>query len=226
MKRIFSLFLIFVLLILTACESREEVVLSATIAVEIKQYSQISDVRTVDFEYLEVIGLTDTGVAQRLNEELEAFCIRVSSNAEYNDKNITGTVEYAVVGYTYLSVRVNTSVFADGMAYPNNDFYAGTFDLRTGKIINNISAFVEVGDDLQLTIETGVFKQIYPETIIDYAVEVLADEFDKDINFYLTKDGIGLFLTGRSHAEGSYWIFEATYGDINKLLTHELLLMI
>ena len=76
---------------------------------------------------------------------------------------------------------------------------------------------------------SGKFTQIYPDTAIDGAADVLAAEIaayiessENQNNFYLTEKGLALYVDERPHAAGDYWIFEAKYSDIEPLLTQKL----
>ncbi|MCL2013509.1 MAG: hypothetical protein FWG69_00820 [Oscillospiraceae bacterium] len=172
----------------------------------------------VNAEYVLLSGLEhDIKLQGKINEEIQTFCTWPTFNRDNDDKNITVKVEYAIIGNKYISIRAADSVYADGAAHPENNYRTATFDLETGEHAGSLIAFSNAGDELRKKITDGTFKQIFPEEPIDGAAEVLAAEFDVD-NFYLTEDSLGLFVTDRPHAAGSYWIFEAKYSDITTLV--------
>ena len=192
--------------------------------VDVKILTQIdleNEDRDYNIEYLLLSGLEhDINLQTALNDEIQTFCTWAAFNRDNDDKNINATVEYTILGNKFLSIRMTDSVYsdgADGAAHPENNYRATIFDLETGEHAGSLIAFSDAGDELRAKITDGTFKQVFPEEAIDGALEILAAEFDLH-NFYLTNDSLGLFITERPYATGSYWIFEAKYDDIPTLV--------
>jgi hypothetical protein len=177
-------------------------------------------------EYIEVSGSegTDT-LLLGLNNTLWAYASSdVPEGALGGDTPfLTTTSEYALVCDRYLSVRIERSLMYPGAAYPTATVVAVNFDLATFQFLDSPS-LLAIDDALRDAIVSGVFTQTYPAAI-DGAPAIFADEFfdniaaDNDLcAVYLTDTGIALALNERLHAEGDYWVFEATYERAHDLL--------
>jgi len=175
-------------------------------------------------EYIQVSGLPDEDIQDALNNELKMFGTWGIDNE--GGETITATAEYSIIGDSYISVRQIQTTYVEDAAYPTSVFNSQLFSLETGMSVD-ISEFMVVDDELADAIESGVFVQIYPEEI-EGAAEMMVEEFvdngmEYETRFYLTEMGIGIYINERLHVEGDYWVFEAEYGDIERLLTVELL---
>jgi hypothetical protein len=175
-------------------------------------------------EYVQVTGWPDFDIQTKLNEELETFFTWPLVDAENPDKNITTTADYAIIGNKYISVRAYDMEYTQGTAHPVSNLRAMVFDLETGESAGNIAEFIEVGNYLSEAILDGRFVQIYPDEPIDGADETLMNSIsDISNNFYLTENGMVLFVTDMPQATGGYWVFEAPYESIQSLLNEKLL---
>jgi hypothetical protein len=177
------------------------------------------DIDRIDVKYLKVSGMENSEVQEMLNEELFIFCTWPTVNRDNDDKNITVAVQSNVIGDRFISVRAFDSIYAEDAAYPDNHLRAIVFDAETGEYAGDISEFMDV---YALNAAANSFVQIFPEEPIDGAFEVLTEELDAN-DFYLTHDSVGVFVTGRPHAAGSYWIFEVKYDDVLPFLRQQIL---
>ena len=194
------------------------------------------------FEYVVVTGLPEARIAESnyegvdtapdlLNQELETFFTWPMFSMDYPEdgKTVTVTAKYAVVG-KYLSVRAYDTEYAENAAHPVSGLRSHTRDLETGEYAGWLLDFIDVDAGLAEAVTSGKFVQVYPETPIDGAAEELAAQLNNSEeiyeiagNFYLTETGVGIYITGRTHAEGYYWAFEAPYDAIRPILSEKLL---
>ena len=184
-------------------------------------------IETADgMKFLKVSGLEDPAAEESINSELFTF-----STWGLEESDMDGfKLEYAVVG-DYLSVRRSGTKIEEGAAYPTNFFHTQIYDFSTGRQAGDLREFIKIEEDFRNLITSGAFKMIHPEGVeIEGAAEHLAaaivDPFEYESfesRFYLTETGLGLYMEVL-HAEGDYWIFEASYADIYPVMQKKLAL--
>jgi hypothetical protein len=166
---------------------------------------------TQEIEYVVLSGMPDTAIQDKLNEELETFFSWPLFDAENPDKDVSVRADYTIVDY-HISVRAFVTEYRDDAAY--HSLRANTYDLETGEYCA-LSEFVNIEPDLINAIKSGAFVQTEPVTPIDGALDILAGQAAEGAGtfwFYLTSNGLGLYITDRT--EGDYWQFEAAMSDI------------
>ena len=184
--------------------------------IETKQQGESS------IEYVEVTGLPDIEVQNKLNEELEVFFAWVTVDAENPDKKVDVTAKYSIIGNRFISVRAYDLEYVEGAAYPVNYLRSNTYDLQTGEYAGPLSAFVQVEGLMEL-IMAGKFANIEPGVELPEMADKLYDNVNDSINFYLTETALGLSIEGENHASGDYWSFEASYEDLQSVLEQKLI---
>ena len=235
MKKILGIIsaVVMVVLLLTGCTSNQAIKEVPAEPSPTPEKNEITvsiltgDVVGRNKQYFKVSGLADSEVEDALNSDLFLF----SAWDGIEDY----TLDFAVVG-NFLSVRRAGTQNTEGSAYPTNFLQTQIFDLSTGKQAGSLADFVRLDKDILDNIEDGIFKLVYPEEIksvipIDDVNERLYEEIVNnharrddyfDMNFYLTETSLGLFIE-TLHAEGDYWVFEATYEAIRPILSEKLL---
>ena len=176
-----------------------------------------------EVEYIHVSGHPDPAVEKELNEELYVFSTwdTVFTMGDDNGDVDNIKLNFAVVG-NLLSVRCSGTRNTEDSAYPTNFLRTQIFDLTTGKQAGSLSEFIKVGEELRNLIKSGAFTILYPPERDD-GNERLAAEIADTYAFYLTETSLGLFIDVL-HAEGDYWVFEATYEAIRPVVQTKLAL--
>jgi len=214
-------------LTLSSEKSDSEIIGEEKITVKTEKYES----KEHDIEYLVVSGMADTKKQDTINELLESFYTWPTIYLYDEDEDVpsvTVKANYAILG-DYLSATLESLSLTEDAAYPNNSFNAITFNLKTGETVD-YDTFIKSNSDLLDAVESGKFEFIYPGEgvedadkafLVDYFAEARkGDEINK--GFYLTEDSFGLFVGGKTHAEGGYWTFESEYDDIADILTEQL----
>ncbi len=197
-------------------QTEAEIQKEQDIQVSIKNIPPDPDSPTeISVEYVEISGMKDAEIQDELNENLKTFSLWYVSGLSQEENNKTVTASYALID-NYICVYAELLETGDSLPYPIKRFDATTYDLETG-LNCTLSEFIDVKTDLITAIENGSFSQVYPETAVEGALDVLLEEASANpngIGFYLKPDIIGLYLNDRLHAEGDYWLFEANLNDI------------
>ncbi|MDR0397195.1 MAG: hypothetical protein LBH66_07835 [Oscillospiraceae bacterium] len=179
-------------------------------------------------EYVEASGIRDAETLETLNAYLRWF----SSDTYLDDgedrewDTVEGKTSFSVLGGRYLSVRTEYFFSGARLAHPWSDIHALVFDLEAGEPDTQLTDYLPLDAGLRSAITDGAFELAYPDTEPDdlwtrFAEEYI-DEADPEYyhtDFYLTETGIALFLRDRIHAEGDYWVIEAPFDKLDKLVT-------
>ncbi|MDR1262727.1 MAG: hypothetical protein LBK46_04465 [Oscillospiraceae bacterium] len=182
-------------------------------------------------EYVCVEGLEDADTQEMLNAYLRWFSTDtfLDEDADRAWDTVEGKTAYTLLGGRYLSVRTEYFFSGENIAYPWADIQALVFDLTTGEPDTQLSDYLTVDEELRSAILNGTFMMINPveasEDFLERFAEDYLDDADPEyynINFYLTEDGVGLFLRDRIHAEGDYWVIEAPLSKLGGLATPKL----
>ena len=130
--------------------------------------------RGVETKFVTVSGLSDPEIQEKLNQELYAFSTWGLGGSDEDDVTTEGIdFKYSLVG-NYISVRRFDTTTRKDAAYPVNNIRSLVFDLETGEYAGGLYEFIDSGLDLIEAVKSGKFVQVYPETAIDGADDVLA----------------------------------------------------
>ncbi|MDR2656276.1 MAG: hypothetical protein LBB86_00440 [Oscillospiraceae bacterium] len=206
-------------------EAAPEVRPPVTIAIETAESGESR------IEYVYVEGLDDADVQELLNAYLRWFSTDTFLDEDVDRAwdTVEGKTAYALLGGRYLSVRTEYFFSGASIAHPWADIQALVFDLTTGEPDTQLSDYLTMGEALRSAILNGTFTMINPveasEDFLERFAEDYLDNADPEyynIDFYLTDDGVGLFLRDRIHAEGDYWAIEAPFNKLDGLATTKL----
>ncbi|GHU68419.1 hypothetical protein FACS1894184_10350 [Clostridia bacterium] len=182
-------------------------------------------------EYAQVSGLADEEIQAMLNAYLKWFSVDnyLDEDVDRAWDTVEGRTAFAIVGGRYLSVYTEYLFSGKEMAYPWGDVQARVFDLTIGEPDTQLSDYLTTGPELNAAIADGTFTIFKPDVTEEQGIDFLArfaqdygvnyepDYYNTD--FYLTEDGLGLFVHDRIHAEGDYWMAEAAYDKLGGLMT-------
>ncbi|MDR1599327.1 MAG: hypothetical protein LBS11_05595 [Oscillospiraceae bacterium] len=179
-------------------------------------------------EYAEVSGLPDADIQETLNAYLRWFSVDVylDDDPDRAWDTVEGKTSYTILGDRYLSVRTEYFFNGASLAHPWSDIQALVFDLSIGEPGAQLSDYLPVDTALREKILDGSFTLVYPDAEPDDLFARFAEDYVDNadpeyynINFYLTDTGVALFLRDRIHAEGDYWVIEASFEKLEGLMT-------
>lgn len=215
----------------TACGSKEidgsdsDAPISSSENTEAPKPTQISfdinkfEKKKASVEFVKINGMTDERLQIRLNQNIKDFYTWQWINEDEEDTaKYTATAKYYFKGNLLSVIRILETT-AESAAYPISEISAQTYDITTGNIVENI---LLSGDKVKNAADK--FRLIYPDTEVPNAAERFAaylDDSDTITTCYLTDSGIAVYVPAVSHAEGDYWIFEASYADASEILAPE-----
>lgn len=184
--------------------------------------------------YVEVSGLADSGVQEKLNSELKDFCIAPTLDAD-SDTTYDISPVFEVITGDLLSVRTYDSAYTAGAAYPVGSVRAQLFNLTTGeKAEENLWDFIKDRDAFKQMALNGKFgltlvgvEGDIPEELKAAAYEKLAESIDAPefaAQFYFGDGGsLEVWCDGENHATGDYWLFDVPVTALEDLATDRLL---
>ena len=107
--------------------------------------------------YVEVSGLADATIQQKLNKELKDFCLEPTYTAE-GDTTYDIMPVFEVLAGDLLSVRTYNTAYTAGAAYPVNSIRTQLFSLTTGgKDAGDLWAFIKDKDAFKQLALDGEF---------------------------------------------------------------------
>ncbi|WP_461205853.1 DUF3298 and DUF4163 domain-containing protein [Clostridium sp. DL1XJH146] len=169
-----------------------------------------------DITYPEVSGITNVEVQGKINNLIkEKFAIDESS---IDDSKETYTITYKTQQKTseILSLEINSSLYFDGAAHPNNAIDAITIDMKTGEEIKLQDLF-KADVDYETSLNE-ILKKRMEET--EYQLYEEYNGIEENQSFYLTDSSI-VFL----YSEGAYAPYavgniylEVGFDEVNELL--------
>lgn len=184
--------------------------------------------------YVEVSGLADGAVQEKLNKELKYFCLSPTFSAE-SDTTYNIMPVFEVVAGDLLSIRTYNTAYTEGSAYPVNSIRTQLFSLSTGdKDAGNLWDFIKDKDAFKrlaldgkfdLTV-AGVEGEI-PKELKAAAYKKLAENIGNPefaAQFYFGDGGrLNVWCDGENHATGDYWLFDIPVIDLEGIATDRLL---
>jgi len=184
--------------------------------------------------YVEVSGLTDGTVQEKLNKELKDFCLEPTYSAE-SDTTYNIMPVFEVVAGDLLSIRTYDSAYTAGAAYPVNSIRTQLFSLTTGdkdtgnlwSFIKDKAAFKQLILDKKFGFAAADVDGEIPEEIKEAAYKKLAQSIDSSefaTQFYFGDGGsLNVWCEGENHATGDYWLFDISVIELEGLATDRLL---
>ncbi|KXL51660.1 3',5'-cyclic adenosine monophosphate phosphodiesterase CpdA [Anaerotignum neopropionicum] len=187
--------------------------------------------------YVEVSGLTDTTVQEKLNQALKEFCLAPISSAE-KDTNYDIMPVFEMVGGDLLSIRTYNTAYTPGAAYPVSSIRTQLFSLTTGdKDAGNLWDFIKDKDAFKQLVLDGKFgfapagvEGEIPKELKTAVYQKLAQNIDAPefaTKFYFGDGGnLNVWCEGDNHVTGDYWLFDIPVIELEGLATNQLLSII
>ncbi len=184
--------------------------------------------------YIEVSGLADAALQEKLNKELKDFCLQPAYSAG-NDTTYNIMPVFEVAAGDLLSLRTYDTAYTTGAAYPVASIRSQLFSLTAGAkdtgslwdFIKDKDAFKQLALDGKFGfIAAGIEGEI-PEELKAAAYNELAGSIDTSefaAQFYFGDGGsLNVWLNGMNHATGDYWLFDISVTELEELATDRLL---
>lgn len=206
---------------------------SANASFDVKALENYGDADT-QARYVEVSGLTDTAVQEKLNQALKAFCLEPIDTAE-SDTTYDITPVFEVVGGDLLSVRIYNTAYTAGAAYPVSSIRTQLFSLTMGDkdtgtlwdFISDKNAFKKLVLDGKFGFAAAGVEGEVPKEVKTAAYQKLAENIDTAefaTQFYFGDGGrLNVWCEGDSHASGDYFLFDIPVADLANIATDRLL---
>lgn len=184
--------------------------------------------------YVEVSGLKDNTVQEKLNKELKDFCLSPTLSSE-SDTTYDIMPVFEVVGGDLLSIRVYNTAYTAGAAYPVNSIRTQLFSLTTGDknagniwdFIKDKNAFKQLVLDGKLGMTAAGVEGEIPKDLKSEAYKKLAESIDTSEfakQFYFGDGGnLNVWCEGKNHATGDYWLFDIPVTDLENIASDRLL---
>ena len=184
--------------------------------------------------YVEVSGLTDSAVQEKLNQALKEFCIAPTSSAE-KDTTYDIMPVFEMVGGDLLSIRTYNTAYTAGAAYPVSSIRTQLFSLTTGDkdagtlwaFIKDKDAFKQLALDGKFSFAAAGVEGEMPKELKAAAYQKLAQNIDTPefaAQFYFGDGGnLNVWCEGENHAAGDYWLFDIPVTELEGLATDRLL---
>ncbi len=187
--------------------------------------------------YIEVIGLKDATVQEKLNQAVKEFCLWPTSLA---DQDTIYNIEpaFVVVDNDILSLRTYNTAYTTGAAYPVSSIRTQTFSLSTGEMdiiflwdfVNDSAELKQLVLDKKFNFSVAGLDGKIPEEIKTLGYEKLAKSMDTPevgAQFYFDDDGcLMIWCEGENHATGDYWLFDIPVTDLTDIASDRLLSII
>jgi hypothetical protein len=175
-----------------------------------------------------VSGLSDAALEKEINALLRAALTSEAVLMNTPDSHIEGKLSWAIIEGKLLSAYVTEYVnLGELAAYPRNDVLSVTVNLETGGRVFASDVLI-IDEDLRAYIRGGVFKLTNVDAEAEGAAEEFIGEFINNyypdtlgVNFYMTREGVALYIKNVPHALGDYWVFEAAWRDIRDIVRTE-----
>ncbi|MDR2497464.1 MAG: hypothetical protein LBD21_10105 [Tannerellaceae bacterium] len=171
-------------------------------------------------EYIQVSGLSGSGLQDKINDELHTFAIWPTVNIE-DEVKVRAKAKYAIIADKYIAVRSELSFSSP---IKREDLDSQIFDLETGDFSGSTDNFIVSTEAIINAFSSGKFLQVKPNVVIANAAELIAAELSSsgEYGFYLTDKSLGIYLPsppGIIAGVDSDWAFEAPYSSITEVLT-------
>ncbi|MEM1483431.1 metallophosphoesterase [Oscillospiraceae bacterium PP1C4] len=205
----------------------------ANVSFDTKALESYGDADT-QARYVEVSGLTDAAVQEKLNQALKEFCLAPTSSAE-KDTTYDIMPVFEMVGGNLLSVRAYDTAYTTGAAYPVSSIRTQLFNLTTGdkdtedlwSFIKDKAAFKQLILDKKFGFAAAGVEGELPEEVKVSAYQKLADSIDTSefaSQFYFGDGGsLNVWYEGDNHATGDYWLFHIPVTELEGIATDRLL---
>lgn len=184
--------------------------------------------------YVEVGGLADKTVQEKLNQELKDFCLSPTLSAESKTTYDIMPV-FEVVDGNLLSVRTYNTAYTEGAAYPVSSIRTQLFNLTTGtkdagdlwSFIKDKNAFKQLALDKKFGLSVAGVEGEIPEELKAAAYKKLADSIETPefaTQFYFGDGGrLNVWCNGENHATGDYYLFDIPVTELESIASDRLL---
>ena len=184
--------------------------------------------------YVEVSGLTDAAVQEKLNQAIKEFCLAPTSSSE-KDTTYDIMPVFEVLDGDLLSLRTYDTAYTAGAAYPVSSIRTQLFSLTTGEtdsenlwsFIKDKAAFKQLILDEKFSFAAAGVEGGVPEEDKTAAYQKLAESIDAEgfaTQFYFGDGGnLNVWCEGEKHASGDYWLFDIPVTDLEGIATDRLL---
>ena len=206
---------------------------SANASFDVKALENYDDDNT-QARYVEVSGLTDTAVQEKLNQALKEFCLAPTSSAQ-KDTTYDIMPVFEVLDGDLLSLRTYDTAYTAGAAYPVSSIRTQLFSLDTGEtdsenlwsFIKDKAAFKQLILDKKFGFAAAGVEGEVPEEVKTAAYQKLAESIDAEgfaTQFYFGDGGnLNVWCEGENHASGDYWLFDIPITELEGIATDRLL---
>lgn len=203
----------------------------ANVSFDMKALANYGDDNT-QARYVEISGLTDNAVQEKLNEGLKEFCLAPTFSAE-KDTTYDIMPVFELLDGDLLSIRTYNTAYTAGAAYPVNSIRTQIFNLTTGDkdtglwdFIGDKKAFKQLVLNGKLGFAGAGVEGEIPEKVKEAAYKKLAESIDTQefaTQFYFGDGGrLNVWCEGDNHATGDYWIFDIPITDLEGIATNRL----
>ncbi|MEA4896474.1 MAG: metallophosphoesterase [Oscillospiraceae bacterium] len=188
----------------------------------------------IQARYIEVSGLADAELQEKLNEELKDFCLEPTYAAQ-SDTTYDITPVFEVVGGDLLSIRTYNTAHSAGAAYSVSSIRTQLFSLTTGEkdagdlwtFIKDKNAFKQLVLDGKLGlsipgVEGDISKELKTAAYNKLSESIETPEFAAQF-FFGDGGSLNVWCDGDNHATGDYWLFDISVTDLEDLATDRLL---
>ncbi|WP_369283933.1 metallophosphoesterase [Oscillibacter sp. GMB15532] len=184
--------------------------------------------------YVEVSGLNDTTVQEKLNQAMKEFCLAPASSSE-KDTTYDIMPVFEVLDGDLLSLRTYDTAYTAGAAYPVSSIRTQLFSLATGEtdsenlwgFIKDKAAFKQLILDKKFGFAAAGVEGGVPEEVKTAAYQKLAESIDAEgfaTQFYFGDGGnLNVWCEGENHASGDYWLFDIPVTELEGIATDRLL---
>ena len=184
--------------------------------------------------YVEVSGLTDTTVQEKLNQAMKEFCLAPASSSE-KDTTYDIMPVFEVLDGDLLSLRTYDTAYTAGAAYPVSSIRTRLFSLATGEtdsenlwgFIKDKAAFKQLILDKKFGFAAAGVEGEVPEEVKIAAYQKLAESTGTEgfaTQFYFGDGGnLNVWCEGENHASGDYWLFDIPVTELEEIATDRLL---
>ena len=184
--------------------------------------------------YVEVSGLTDTTVQEKLNQAMKEFCLAPASSSE-KDTTYDIMPVFEVLDGDLLSLRTYDTAYTAGAAYPVSSIRTRLFSLATGEtdsenlwgFIKDKAAFKQLILDKKFGFAAAGVEGEVPEEVKIAAYQKLAESTGTEgfaTQFYFGDGGnLNVWCEGENHASGDYWLFDIPVTELEGIATDRLL---
>lgn len=206
---------------------------SSTASFDIKSLEKYGDEQT-QARYVEVGGLKDSAVQEKLNKALKEFCLSPTVTAG-KDTTYDIMPVFEVVSGNLLSMRTYNTAYTKGAAYPVSSIQTQLFNMTTGEkdsanlwsFIKDKAAFQKLIQDRKVGFAAAGVEGALSEDLKKAAYQKLAESIESpelSTQFFFGDGGrLNVWCEGQNHATGDYWLFDVPVTDLESMATDKLL---